>query len=118
MVLPKSCVTLLNGFKFEINFSKAGVARIYIGNRKTKYYASGYGYDKTSAVIATMINDLIGERPYSKETYGNRNNYLCEGGVGFDSTSESFATLGDGFKLVRLYDGLQSDVYQIKFGSL
>lgn len=48
-------------FKFEILFSNSGVARIYINDRKTKYVAGGYGYDKVSSVIATMINDLIGK---------------------------------------------------------
>ncbi len=33
-------------FKFEVIYSKRGVARIYIGDRATKYAAGGYGYNK------------------------------------------------------------------------
>ena len=66
------------GFKFEIIFSNSGVARIYINDRKTKYNADGYGYDKTSSVIASMVNDLIGEQPYNFEIYGNSGNYKKE----------------------------------------
>jgi hypothetical protein len=60
------------GFKFEIVYSKNGIARIYAGDRKTKYTASGYGYDKKSSVLATMINDLIGVQAYDESIYGNR----------------------------------------------
>src|SRR5574344_90408 len=85
-------------FKFEIIFSNSGVARIYINDRKTKYTAAGYGYDKISSVIASMVNDLIGKQPYNFEIYGNTGNYRKEGetefllssGVGFSSIKESF----------------------------
>ena len=88
-------------FKFEIIFSNSGVARIFINDIKTKYTASGYGYDKISSVIATMINDLIGKQPYNFEIYGNSGNYkeegetvfLLSGGVGFGSIKESFESI-------------------------
>ena len=102
------------GFKFEINFSRQSVARIYISDRKTKYYAGGYGYDKESSVIALMINDLIGARPYNENIYGNRNGFLS-GGVGFWSIKDSFESLGDGFTLNKIYCGKYSDVYNITF---
>lgn len=110
------------GFKFEIIFSNSGVARIFIGNRKTKYFANGYGYDKESSVIANMINDLIGKQAYNKNIYGNSCNYshniettgiLC-GGTGFGSIKESFESI-EGFKLTQIYSGVNSSVYEVKF---
>ena len=112
------------GFKFEIIFSNSGVARIFINDRKTKYYASGYGYDKTSAVIASMVNDLIGKQPYNFEIYGNGGNYKKEGetefflssGVGFSSIKDSFESI-KGNELNQIYSGKNSNIYQIKFGN-
>jgi len=101
------------GFKFEIVYSKQGVACIYIGDRKTSYTAGGYGYDKESSVIATMINDLIGEQKYNKKIYGNNGKFLS-GGTGFSSIKESFE-YKRGFKLEGLYSGFNSDVYQVTF---
>ncbi len=110
------------GFKFEITFSNSGVARIFIGDRKTKYTAGGYGYDKVSSVIANMINDLIGKQSYNKDIYGNSCNYsnnteltgiLC-GGTGFGSIKESFESI-EGFKLNQIYVGVNSSVYEITF---
>ena len=110
-------------FKFEIIFSNSGVARIYINDKKTKYKAAGYGYDKTSAVIAKMINDLIGLQPYNFEIYGNSGNYKKEGetvfylnggGVGFSSIKDSFESIA-GNELNQIYSGKKSDIYEIKF---
>ena len=110
-------------FKFEIIFSNSGVARIYINDRKTKYNASGYGYDKTSSVIASMINDLVGVQPYNPTIYGNNGNYkkegemgfyLSRGGVGFSSIKDSFERIA-GNELNQIYSGKNSNVYEIKF---
>ena len=109
-------------FKFEIIFSNSGVARIYINDRKTKYNANGYGYDKTSSVIASMINDLLGEQPYNFEIYGNSGNYKKDGetvfhlssGVNFDSIKKSFESIS-GNELNQIYSGKNSNVYEIKF---
>ena len=103
-----------NKFKFEITYSNAGVARIYIGDRKTKYYAVGYGYNKESSVIAQMINDLtINDCKYNKKIYGNNGKKLSQGGVGFDSIKKSF-NAKKGCKLEKIHNGFKSDVYQIK----
>ena len=110
-------------FKFEIIFSNSGVARIYINDIKTKYKASGYGYDKVSSVIASMINDLVGVQPYNPTIYGNNGNYkkegemgfyLSSGGVGFGSIKESFESIA-GNKLNQIYSGKNSNIYEIKF---
>ena len=109
-------------FKFEIIFSNSGVARIYINDIKTKYKAAGYGYDKTSSVIASMINDLVEKQPYNFEIYGNSGNYKKEGetvfhlsgGVGFSSIKESFESI-TGNELNQIYSGKNSNVYEIKF---
>ena len=109
-------------FKFEIVFSNSGAARIYINDRKTKYNASGYGYDKTSSAIASMVNDLIGQQPNNFEIYGNNGNYKKEGetefylssGVGFSSIKESFESI-TGNELNQIYSGKNSNVYEIKF---
>ena len=109
-------------FKFEIIFSNSGAARIYINDRKTKYNASGYGYDKTSSVIASMVNDLIGKQPYNSDIYGNSGNYKKEGetefylshGVNFDSIKKSFESIS-GNELNQIYSGKNSNVYEIKF---
>ena len=110
-------------FKFEIIYSNSGVARIYINDRKTKYNASGYGYDKASSVIASMINDLLGEQPYNPTIYGNSGNYkkegetefyLSSGGVGFSSIKESFESIS-GNELNQIYSCKNSNVYEIKF---
>ena len=110
------------GFKFEITYSKSGVARIYLGsNRKTKYTVTGYGYDKESSVIATMINDLLGRQPYDKYIYGNSGNNnlnqdlnFLSGGTGLSSIKESFESI-EGYKLNKIYSGVNSDVFEISF---
>ena len=110
------------GFKFEIIFSNSGVARIFINDKKTKYKAAGYGYDKTSSVIASMVNDLVGLQPYNFEIYGNSGNYKKEGetvfhlssGVNFDSIKKSFESIA-GNELNQIYSGKNSNVYEIKF---
>ena len=110
------------GFKFEIIFSNSGAARIYINDRKTKYNANGYGYDKTSSVIASMVNDLLGAQPYNFEIYGNSGNYKKEGetefhlssGVNFDSIKKSFESI-TGNELNQIYSGKNSNIYEIKF---
>ena len=104
-----------NNSKFEIVFSKSGVARIYINDRKTKYNAGGYGYDKISTVIPNMINDIINIQDYDSNIYGNRNGLLSYG-VGFSSTKESFESL-KGCRLNEIYSGLNSLVYDITFNS-
>ena len=110
-------------FKFEIIFSNSGVARIYINDIKTKYKASGYGYDKVSSVIASMLNDLVGVQPYNPTIYGNNGNYkkegemefyLSSGGVGFDSIKKSFESIS-GNELNQIYSGKNSNIYEIKF---
>lgn len=110
------------GFKFEIIFSNSGVARIYINSRKTKYNASGCGYDKTSSVIASMVNDLIGLQPYNSAIYGNSGNYKKEGetefylsgGVGFSSIKDSFESIA-GNELNSIYSGKNLSIFEIKF---
>jgi hypothetical protein len=104
-------------FKFEIIFSSSGVARIFVYGKKTKYTAGGYGYDKISSVIATMINDLIGVQNYKPEVYGNRNG-LLSGGVGFNSIKESFESLENGCKLDSIYYGVNSSVFEVIFGEV
>ena len=110
------------GFKFEIIFSNSRVARIYINDRKTKYNANGCGYDKTSSVIASMVNDLIGQQPYNFKIYGNSGNYKKEGEtefylsgeVGFGSIKDSFESIA-GNELTQIYSSKKSDIYEIKF---
>lgn len=102
-----------NNFKFEITFSKSGVTRIFINDRKTKYNAGGYGYDKISTVLSNMINDILGVQDYNSNIYGNRNGLLSYG-VGFSSTKESFESLKD-CKLNQIYSGLNSNIYEITF---
>lgn len=109
-------------FKFEIIFLNSGTARIFINDRKTKYTATGFGYDKISSVIATMVNDLIGKQPYNSAIYGNTGNYKKEdetefylsGGVGFSSIKESFESI-KGNILNQIYSGKNSNIYEIKF---
>lgn len=117
------------GFKFHIKWGTSGTARIFINDRPTKYKAGGYGYCKESSVLATMINDLIGEQPYNPEIYGNSGNYNRDtmraynpditlyhlsGGVGFGSIKASFVSL-QGAKLDKLYWGTDFNVYEITF---
>lgn len=110
------------GFKFHIKWNNSGTARIFINDRPTKYKAGGYGYCKESSVIATMINDLIGDQPYNPEVYGNSGNYskdkslhhLSQSGVGFTSIQDSFQSL-EGAKLDKIYWGEGLNVYEITF---
>jgi hypothetical protein len=104
-----------NDFKFEIKYSKSGVARIFVSDRQTNYKASGYGYDKESSVIANMINDIIGKQKYNKSIYGSYAGFLS-GGTGFDSIKRSFE-YKRGCKLNKIYSGVDSDVYYIKFSN-
>lgn len=109
------------GFKFHIKWNNSGGARVYVNDRPTKYKAGGYGYDKESSCIASMVNDLIGDQPYNSEIYGNSGNYNKDkslhhlsGGVGFDSIQDSFQSL-EGAKLTKLYWGDCFNVYEITF---
>lgn len=105
-------------FRFEIVYSKAGVARIYVGDKKTKYHAGGYGYDKESAAIAKMINDIVeGVYQYDKNCYGTDGVTLSQGGVGFNSIKKAFESI-KGNKLERIYSGKNSDIYEITFKNL
>ena len=97
--------------KFEVSYSNSGVARIYVGDRKTKYVANGYGYCKESSVIADMINDLIGVQAYNSEVYGNRNGLLSCGGVGVSSLEQSLKSIG--VNLEQIYSGKNSNVYRL-----
>lgn len=101
-----------DGFKFEITYTNS-TARVWIGDRMTKYKAGGYGYCKESTVLSNMINDLIGEQPYNSEVYGNRNGLLSYG-VGFDSIKSSFESI-EGNKLNKLYSSKNSYIYEIVF---
>lgn len=101
-------------FKFEVIYSSNSVARIYINDRKTKYSAGGYGYDKESAVIASMINDLtVNDCKYNKKHYGNNGKKLSQGGVGFSSIQKCFNSK-QGCFIKKIYSGLKSDIYEIK----
>ena len=102
-------------FKFSVEFNRNG-ARIYVGNKKTKYFVKGYGYDKTSALIGRMVNDLIGEQAYNKEVYGNDGMYLSEGGVGIDSIITSLKTIG--IELKYIYSGKLYNVFEIDLSKL
>ena len=107
-----------NTFKFEVVYSKAGVARIYVGERKTKYSTGGCGYDKESAVIAKMINDIVVDKyKYNKNCYGTDGVTLSQGGVGFNSIKTAFESV-KGNKLEKIYLGKASDVYEITFSNL
>ena len=101
-----------NGIKFDVRYSRAGVARIFIGDAKTPYYANGGGYCKESSVIASMINDVFGALPYDDSIYGSRNGKLS-GGVGFRSIQECFNSI-EGQTLTKIYSSSVNDVYEIK----
>lgn len=111
------------GFKFSLEIEGKNNLRIYVGCNKTKYVATGGGYDKVSEVIAEMLNDLIGEQKYSKDIYGNTMNYsnntkdkglLC-GGTGFSAIKNSFESLGEGNTLNHIYEARSFGVYEVKF---
>jgi len=103
--------SMWSSFKFEVVYSKNGVAQIYINDRKTKYRANGYGYDKESSVISEMINDITLPTKYKKEIYGHRGGFLSAG-TGFSSIKESFESKR-GNKLIKIYSGHTSNVYEI-----
>jgi len=103
-------------FKFSVEYNKKGGVRIYVNDKKTKYYVKGYGYDKLSAVIAKMVNDLIGKQPYNKNIYGNDGKYLSENGVGLMPIIESLFTIN--VKLEEIYAGKSYDVFEIDLSKL
>ena len=102
-------------FKFSVEFNRNG-ARVYVESRRTKYFVKGYGYDKTSALVGRMVNDLIGEQKYNKEVYGNDGMFLYEGGVGVDSIAASLKTIG--VELKHIYPGKMYDVFEIDLSKL
>jgi len=104
-------------FKFHIKFGNTGVARIWINDIKTKYYVSGYGYDKESAVIAKMINDLIGSQDYGNcYTGGIKGKRMLSHGIGFEAVKYAFEYIGG--KLEMLYWSKDIYVYEIDFTNL
>ena len=102
--------------KFEVVYSNKGVARIYVGGRKTKYNAGGYGYCKESSVIAEMVNDLIEVQAYNPKVYGNRNGLLSQGGVGVSSLQESLKSIG--ISLEQIYSGKDSNVHRLDLSTI
>jgi len=103
-------------FKFSVEYNKKGGVRIYVNDRKTKYYVKGYGYDKSSAIIAKMVNDLIGKQQYNENIYGNNGKYLSENGVGLMPIIDSLRTIN--VKLEEIYTGKSYDVFKIDFTKL
>ncbi len=94
-------------FKFEVRFSKSGKVTICIGEQKTKYTVGGWGYDKISAVIAKMINDItVNDCKY------NNGKKLCQGGAGMSALIDSFNNKR-GCKLEYIYGGIDSIVYEL-----
>lgn len=88
-------------FKFEVLFNNKGNCRINVeGGRVTKYYAGGYGYDRESAVIANMINDLMGKV------------VVTDGSV--EGIIKQFNKI-DGCHLEKIFNGKNVNVYDIKF---
>ena len=92
------------------------------------YYASGCGYDKESAVIASMLNDVmdinlldsLGQMmknknvPYGIATYGIKEGYLpsFEGGVGVNCYYDIMKFLK--YKLTKTASGDSFDCYIIE----
>ena len=103
-------------FKFSVEYNKKGGVRIYVNDRKTKYYVKGYGYDKSSAIIAKMVNDLIGKQSYDKNVYGNDGKYLSENGVGLMPIIESLFTIN--VNLEEIYAGKSYDIFEIDLSKL
>lgn len=59
--LLKECIGLhtanaWNTVYLAIEMSSTGVARVYINGYKTPFYTNGYGYDKTSTVLADFVS--------------------------------------------------------------
>lgn len=119
----KDWLTYKSDLKFEVIYNNT--VKINISGRNTSFKVGGYGYDKESSVIADFINELIGDLPYKESVYGNtgrlnkdkktrskKRRYLSSG-TGFSSIQESFNSIR-GYKLEKLYSGLNSDVYSIK----
>ena len=113
----KECIKInecWNDFKFSIEYSKLGNVRIYIDDRKTKYYVNCYSCDKESSVIAQMINDLtVKNCKHNKKIYGNNGKKLSQGGVNFSNIANSF-NAKKGCKLEKIYCGRTYSVYYIK----
>ena len=101
-------------FKFSVEYKNG--ARVYICDNKTKYYIKGYEYDRTSAVIAKMVNDLIGEQEYNENVYGINGKFLSERGVGVESLINALKMIGVDLELI--YYGKAYNVYNIDFRNI
>jgi len=96
--------------KFDVRYSNQGVARIYINEYETPIYAGGYGYDKTSTVLASLLNlltkkDVIKRQRKAMKTYAlscTHKNGLFSGGVGTSAIIESVNSL-NGCELKEVY---------------
>lgn len=108
----KESVNWDKGLKFEVACSKSGIARVYIADRKTKYYAGGWG-DKETTVIAKMINDLAGEQDY-KDYFSGEGYKTLHGGTGFTHLKTVFESL-PGNNLDKIYATRDSNIYEIYF---
>jgi len=97
--------------KFHTKF-RNGNPRIYINSMKTKYYAGGSGYEKSSSVIAMLINDLLGSIDYKNAYTGSRSGIrMLNSGIGIDTVINALDTIGA--KLVIVYCGDDFDVYEL-----
>lgn len=93
-------------FAIHYNYRASGmVARVYLGTRRTPFFAGGYGYDKESAALGKFMYYYFNDNPESEAP--SRPN-----GQGFASC-EKYAKYF-GYKLTKLYDGYGVDVYRLE----
>jgi len=105
----------LSEFKFHIYWNRNGGARIYRHYTPTKISAGGYGYDRGSTVLSTLINGVIGEQDYKYAyTDGGSGKRTIADGIGIEEVINTFEKL-DGCSLDVLYGAKDFTVYKIKF---
>jgi len=104
-------------FKFYTKYSNRGTNRIFLNDEPTSFYASGSGYDLESAVLAELINEVVGKRDYKNAyTGGTNGKRTISNGIGVSSVINAFNVIGG--KLEHLYSIPNIDVYEIDFSKI
>lgn len=89
------------GFRIKLNTTRNGI-RIFINGLKTKYYASGGGYDKVGDVFNQFINDNFID-----------SNLFNESKWGISSCKAFISLIGGSFETIVS----KKDLYYITFDS-
>ena len=104
-------------FKFHIKYDNKGTNRIFLNNRPTSFYISGPRSRTDSALLAQLINEVVGERDYKDVYIGeSQNKRLISNDICVSGIIDAFKVIKG--KLEHLYSMPNIDIYEIDFSKV